>query len=138
MTKVVNRYPSVVDRVNFYPKTASVAASAGDWITITSGYAKRALSTTPNLLGVARSTWTNDATNTLVPVQEDEFGLWECDTNTAPVQATHVGNAYDIGSSETIINFSGTTYKVVTCLGSTPDGRGLFRINMPFSAVGHI
>lgn len=137
MAKVKNLVPSVLDRVNMYPKTASVAGSNGDWLTIASGYAKRAVSTTANLLGVAKSDWTNDANNTLVPVQEDEFGLYVCDVSTAPVQATHVGNAYDL-SDERTVNFGATTYKVLTCLGITPDARGLFRINMHFGSKNHI
>lgn len=134
MARPVNKYPSALDRVNYYPKTASVDASPGDWLTIVSGYAKRAVSTTANLLGVARSTWVNEATNTYVPVQEDEFGLWECDVSTTPVQATHVGNAYDLTDHDTV-NFGATTYKVLTCLGSTPDGRGLFRINRHYGRL---
>ncbi|MBX4215336.1 hypothetical protein KW797_00075 [Candidatus Parcubacteria bacterium] len=137
MTKVANRFPSVLDRVNWYPKTASVACSSGDWVTIASGYVARAVSTTANILGVANADWTNNSANTLIPVREDEYGLWVCDTSTAPVQATHVGNAYDLTDHDEV-NFGATTYKVVTCLGITPDARGLFRINMHFGSKGHI
>lgn len=137
MAKVINRFPSVLSRVTQWPKTASVDASAGDWITLLSGYAKRGTTTTPNLLGVAKSTWTNDSNHTYVPVEEDEFGLWETDASTTPVQATHVGSAYDL-TDQVTVNLGATTYKVLTVLGITPDGRALVRINMPFSAVGHI
>lgn len=136
MAKPYNKTPSAIDRVNQYPKTASVDANPGDFLTIVSGYAKRAVSGTTNLLGVSRSTWENDANNTYVPVQEDEFGLWEVDCSTTPVQATHVGNAYDLTDHDTV-NLSGTSTKVLTCLGLTPEGRGLFRINRHFGNVGH-
>jgi len=135
---VRNRYPSAVDRVFDYPKTASVDCNSGDWVTLASGYAKRATTTTPNILGVSRSTWTNNADTTFVPVQEDEFGLWEADFSITPVRASHVGVAYDCGADFRTVTQTATTYKVFTVLGITPDARVLVRINMPFSAVGHI
>lgn len=137
MAKPICRFPSVLSRVNYFPKTVSVDASPGDWLTIVSGYAIRAVSTTATLLGAARSTWTNDTNNTFVPVEQDEFGLWECDVSTTPVQATHVGNAYDL-SDKTTVNFGATTYKVLTCLGMTPEGRGLFQVNVHYGSKGHI
>jgi len=134
MAKPVCRYPSQVNRINNYPKTASVDASVGDWITITSGYAKRATSTSPNLLGISRSTWTNDTTNDYVPVEEDEFGLFEMDADATLVQATHVGNAYDLNDQDEL-DLGGTSIKVLTVLGITPEGRALVRINRPFSRI---
>lgn len=136
-SKPICRFPSQVNRVEWYPKTVSVDASPGDALTITSGYAKRATSTTPWILGFARSTWTNDTNNTPVPVEIDEFGKWEIDTDTALVQATHVGNAYDL-TDQNSIALTATTYKVLTCLGITPEGRGLWRMNMHSGSVSHI
>lgn len=128
---------SALHRVRRYPKTASVDASYGDWLTIVSGYAKRATSSSANLLGVAAEDWTNDATNDYVSVSMDEFGLWEMDSAVTLVQATHVGNAYDLTDHDTF-NPSANTYKVLTVHGITPDGRGLVQVNNHFGTVGHV
>lgn len=127
-------YPSQVRRVEpMWMKKASVAGSKGDWLTIVAGYALRAITTTPFVIGILGATWTNDATNSPVSVETDELGIYKMDVTGTLVQATHVGNAYDFTDHVTL-NLSGTTYKPLVVVGVMPDGTALVRINKHLSS----
>lgn len=137
MAKAVTlQWPSMLQRQWKLPKTASVAALQGDWITIASGYAKRGISTTPYLVGLLSFDWVNDANNTPVSITCDEHGVYIMDITGGPlVQATHVGNAYDL-SDERTLNLAGTTYKVARVIGISPDGRAYVVINSSWIGSG--
>lgn len=125
---VTNERPSQVMRQETWLKTASVAGLRGDWITVLSGYAKRATTTTPFVVGILTADWTNDSSNDPVQVTADELGTYLMDASTTLVQATHVGVAYDL-SDERTLNLGATTYKPLWVKGISPDGRAFVGIS---------
>lgn len=123
-------HPTALFRTEQYPKTASVAGSRGDIVSLQSGYLARAASTTlaPQVRGLLVADWTNDSTNDPVEVEVDEFATYVIDASTTLVRATHVGNAYDLTDQDTL-NLGGTTYKPFIVVGIDAAGRALCKIN---------
>lgn len=121
--------PTALYRTEDYPKTASVAGSRGDIVSLQSGYLARAASTTLSyqIRGLLTADWTNDSNNTVVKVEVDEDATYIIDASTTLVRATHVGNAYDLTDQDTL-NLSGTTYKPFIVVGISVDGRALCKI----------
>lgn len=122
-------------RQELLPKTASVAGSAGDLVTFTSGYVKRLTSSGEYIIGILTADWTNDANNTYVPVTVDEYGIYIIDADTTLVQATHVGNAYDVNDQDEL-DLGGTSKKVLRVVGIATDGRALVGINKAWIGSG--
>ena len=130
---VVIHEPTAVMRHATWLKTASVAGLKGDWLAVVSGYAKRAASGTAVLIGLLAADWTNDTTNDPCDVLTDELGTYKMDTSATLVQATHVGNAYDL-TDERVLNLSGTSNKPLVVVGIAGDGDALVRINKHLSS----
>lgn len=132
---VTLQWPSVLQRQWKLPKTTSVAGSRGDWITIASGYAKRAAAASAYLVGILTADWTNDTTNDPVSITVDEYGIYIMDASTTLVQASHVGNAYDV-SDQVTVDLGATTTKVFRIVGISPDGRAYVGINKAWIGSG--
>jgi len=120
--------PSVLMRQMGFLKTASVAGTKDDLISVASGYALRATSSHEFVAGLLTADWTNDANNTPIQVTVDEFGIYEIDASTTLVQATHVGNAYDLSDYKTV-NLGATSKKIIRVLGISPSGRAICGFN---------
>ena len=126
--KVHLEIPSGLNRIETWLKTASVAGLHGDWATVVSGYAKVATSAAALLIGVIDADWTNDANNSAVPIRIDENAIYKMEQATTLVQATHVGNAYNL-SDERTLDLTGTSNKPLVVVGIAPDGDAFVRIN---------
>ena len=126
--------PSPVMRHETWLKTASVAGNKGDFATVTSGYALRAVSTTKVLIGIINASWTNDATNDPADILVDELGIYQIPVTGATLaQATHVGNAYDL-STHILLDLTGTSHKPLVVVGVLANGDALVRINKHISS----
>lgn len=128
--------PSAVNRKESYPKTASVPLARGDFTTFVAGYLKRNTSAEPKVLGLWRdrdvtSSSADYAQNSMGTVEVDEMGIYEIDPSTTVVQATHVGNAYDL-SNHTTLNLGASSNDTFIVVGGTPDGRARCKLNRYF------
>lgn len=127
--------PSALRRIESYGKTASVPFTKGDFVTFVSGAMKR-ITSEAKVLGLFRDTEissasTNYASTESISIEVDEMGIYEIDCSTTPVLATHFGNAYDLSDYKSV-NFAASTNDTLICVGVTPDGRGLFKLNRYF------
>ncbi len=123
-------------------KVASTAISTGALLaTDGSGAVTPATSSTNFIVGMSTrtvvSTDSDYAANTEIPViMPNDNAIYQLDVTTGTLTAAAVGLAFDLTNSLGV-DVTGTTKKVVTCVGFISATVGLFKLNSRESDANH-
>lgn len=115
-------------------KAASVAIANGDLLVTASGFVTPATSSASSVIGSSlRTVVSTDfdyASNTEIGViMPDDHQIFSMAVTGTTLSQANINVAYDLSDAHTV-NLSGTSHKVVTCVGLTGSNTvGLFKIN---------
>jgi hypothetical protein len=117
-----------------YPRTASVTFTKDDLVMWTSGLVATATAQSTKHLGIIQESVTSgdanfatSAVNVCVEVPAEVTAEFEADV-TGTLLTTDLEGQFDM-STAGLVNRSGTTYKVVTCVGYISATKGRFTLN---------